>query len=212
MYIAIAGNIGSGKTSLTEILTERFKAKAYYEDVNNPYIADFYEDMNRWAFNFQIYFLGSRIKQTFEIHQSTGYVIQDRTIYEDAHIFADNLHQMGLMSSRDFGTYMKIFDLATNMIPTPDLLIYLRASVPTLVSQILKRGRSYEMTIDIDYLERLNNKYNNWINNIYKGEVLTIDIDDKDFIMNPGVIDGIITHIKHIEENKKTPCNSTTMD
>jgi len=203
MYIAIAGNIGSGKTSLTEILTERFKARAYYEDINNPYISDFYEDMNRWSFNFQIYFLGSRIKQTLEIQQREGYVIQDRTIYEDAHIFADNLHQMGLMSSRDFGTYMKIFDLATHLVPTPDLLIYLRASVPTLVSQILKRGRSYEMSIDIDYLERLNAKYNNWIENIYKGEVLTIDIDDKDFVMNPGIVDGIVAYIKDLEENKK---------
>ena len=203
MYIAIAGNIGSGKTSLTEILTERFRAKAYYEDINNPYISDFYDDMNRWSFNFQIYFLGSRIKQTLEIQQREGYVIQDRTIYEDAHIFADNLHQMGLMSSRDFGTYMKIFDLATHLVPTPDLLIYLRASVPTLVSQILKRGRSYEMSIDIDYLERLNTKYNNWIGNIYKGEVLTIDIDDKDFVMNPGIVDGIVAYIKDLEENKK---------
>ncbi len=203
MYIAIAGNIGSGKTSLTEILTERFRAKAYYEDINNPYISDFYDDMNRWSFNFQIYFLGSRIKQTLEIQQREGYVIQDRTIYEDAHIFADNLHQMGLMSSRDFGTYIKIYDLATHLVPTPDLLIYLRASVPTLVSQILKRGRSYEMSIDIDYLERLNTKYNNWIANIYKGEVLTLDIDDKDFVMNPGIVDGIVAYIKDLEENKK---------
>lgn len=203
MYIAIAGNIGSGKTSLTELLTERFKAKAYYEDINNPYISDFYEDMNRWSFNFQIHFLGSRIKQTLEIQERQGYVIQDRTIYEDAHIFADNLHQMGLMSSRDFGTYMKIYELATHLVPTPDLLIYLRASVPTLVSQILKRGRSYEMTIDIDYLERLNNKYNNWIENIYKGKVLTIDIDDKDFIMNPEIVDGIVAYIKDLEESKK---------
>lgn len=204
MYIAIAGNIGSGKTSLTEILTERFKAKAYYENINNPYIADFYEDMNRWSFNFQMHFLGSRIKQTLEIQEREGYVIQDRTIYEDAHIFADNLHQMGLMSSRDFDTYMKIYELATHLVPIPDVLIYLRASVPTLVSQILKRGRSYEMAIDIDYLERLNNKYNNWIDNIYKGRVLTIDIDNKDFIMNPGIVDSIVDHIRDIEESKKS--------
>lgn len=203
MYIAIAGNIGSGKTSLTELLTERFKAKAYYEDINNPYIADFYEDMSRWSFNFQIYFLGSRIRQTLDLQQREGYVVQDRTIYEDAHIFADNLHQMGLMSSRDFGTYMKIYELATHLVPVPDLLIYLRASVPTLVSQILKRGRNYEMSIDIDYLERLNNKYNNWIQNIYKGEVLTIDIDNKDFIMNPGVVDSIVAYIKDLGENNR---------
>ncbi len=198
MYIAISGNIGSGKTSLTEILTERFGAKACYEDTDNPYIADFYENMSRWAFNLQVYFLGSRIRQSLDIQRHEGFVVQDRTIYEDAHIFADNLHEMGLMSSRDFGTYMKIYELSNQFVPTPDLLIYLRASVPTLVSQILKRGRSYEMSIDLAYLERLNNKYNNWIDNIYKGEVLTIDIDNKDFIMHPEVVDNIVGHIKQL--------------
>mgnify|MGYP003623535443 CR=1 FL=1 len=203
MYIAISGNIGSGKTSLTELLAARLGGTALYEDTSNPYIADFYEDMNRWSFNFQIYFLGCRIRQGLKISHSQGYIIQDRTIYEDAHIFASNLHEMGLMASLYFDTYMKIFVNSVNLIPTPDLLIYLRGGVPTLVKQILKRGRSYEMAIDIDYLERLNNKYNNWINNIYKGEVLTIDIDDKDFILNPGIVDGIVAYIRDIEQTKK---------
>ncbi len=199
MYIAISGNIGSGKTSLTDLLTERLGATALYEETGNPYIADFYEDMKRWSFNFQIYFLGCRMKQGMTIRNTPGYIIQDRTIYEDALIFAANLHEMGLMSSRDFDTYMKIFELSGNLIPTPDLLIYLRASVPTLVSQILKRGRCYEMGIDIDYLERLNNKYNDWIDNRYAGRVLTIDIDNEDFILNPSIVDEIVDKIKGLE-------------
>lgn len=198
MYIAISGNIGSGKTSLTEILTEGLGATPLYEESGNPYIADFYEDMNRWSFNFQIYFLGCRMKQGLRIREIPGYIVQDRTIYEDAHIFAENLHEMGLMSTRDYSTYMKIFDLSANLIPTPDLLIYLRASVPTLVSQILKRGRSYEMGIDLEYLERLNNRYNHWIDHIYKGRVLTVDIDKEDFILNPSIADGILEHIRTI--------------
>ena len=151
MYVAISGNIGSGKTTLTGLLVDKFGAKACYETEDNPYIGDFYEDMSRWAFNLQVYFLGSRIKQTMDILREEGDVIQDRTIYEDAHIFADNLHEMGLISSRDFATYMKIFNLSTGLIRQPDVLVYLKASVPTLVSQILKRGRSYEMNIDISY-------------------------------------------------------------
>lgn len=198
MYIAISGNIGSGKTSLTELLTERLGATPLFEEIGNPYIADFYNDMNRWSFNFQIYFLGCRMRQGLQIKETSGYIVQDRTIYEDAYIFAENLHEMGLMSSRDFETYMKIFDLSANLVPTPDMLIYLRASVPTLVSQILKRGRSYEMGIDLDYLERLNNKYNNWIDNIYKGRVLTIDIDHEDFILAPSIVDDIVEHIKEL--------------
>lgn len=199
MYIAISGNIGSGKTSLTDLLTERLGATALYEETGNPYIADFYEDMKRWSFNFQIYFLGCRMKQGMTIRNTPGYIIQDRTIYEDALIFAANLHEMGLMSSRDFDTYMKIFELSGNLVPTPDLLIYLRASVPTLVSQILKRGRCYEMGIDIDYLERLNNKYNDWIDNRYAGRVLTIDIDNEDFILNPAIVDEIVNKIKGLK-------------
>lgn len=198
MYIAIAGNIGSGKTSLTQLLAQRFNARAYYEDIDNPYIGDFYDDMNRWSFNFQIYFLASRIKQTKDMLAGEGNVIQDRTIYEDAHIFAGNLHQMGLMSSRDFDTYMRIFDLTNGLVPQPDLLIYLKASVPTLVSQILKRGRNYEMGIDIDYLERLNKRYNDWIENSYKGKILTIDVDNNDFILNPSLIDEIETKVREM--------------
>lgn len=202
MYIAIAGNIGSGKTSLTEILTRRFGAKAYYEDSDNPYIGNFYEDMNRWSFNLQIYFLGARIEQSKEILNAGGDLFQDRTIYEDAHIFADNLHQMGLMSSRDFDTYMKIFKLGTSLIPKPDLLIYLKASVPTLINQIKKRGRAYEMSIDEAYLGRLNDKYDNWINNIYDGELLVVDMDSKDFIKNPEIADDIVAHIEKLKAAK----------
>ncbi len=199
MYIAISGNIGSGKTSLTEILTERLGATSLYEETSNPYIADFYEDMHRWSFNFQLYFLGSRLKQGMAIAGTPGYVIQDRTIYEDAHIFASNLHEMGLMASRDFETYMKIFELSESLVPMPDLLIYLRGSVPTLVSQILKRGRSYEMGIDLEYLERLNRKYDEWIDRKYRGRVMTIDIDREDFILTPSIVDRIIDRIKELE-------------
>ncbi len=200
MYIAIAGNIGSGKTSLTEILSAHYGAKAYYEDIDNPYIADFYEDMNRWSFNFQMFFLGSRINQTLQmLAESTGNVVQDRTIHEDAHIFAGNLHQMGLMSTRDYGTYMKIFTLATDLVPSPDILIYLKASVPTLVRQILKRGREYEKNIDLEYLERLNNRYNEWISS-YKGKLLTINIDEIDFVGKPEIVDTIIRNLDELDK------------
>ena len=205
MYIAIAGNIGSGKTTLTEILTERFGAKAYYEDVDNPYIGDFYEDMNRWSFNLQIRFLGSRIDQTMEMlaDKNQPMIIQDRTIYEDAHIFAGNLHEMGLMSSRDIDTYMRIFRLVTNLVPKPDLLIYLRASVPTLISQIRKRGRDYEMNIDEAYLNRLNTKYNHWIDTIYEGPVLTVDKDREDFVADPSVFERICAELDKLELQKR---------
>ena len=195
MYIAIAGNIGSGKTSLTGILAERTGARAYYEDSDNPYIGDFYEDMNRWSFNLQIYFLGQRIREAAAILSEGADLIQDRTIYEDAYIFASNLHGLGLMSSRDFETYMKIFDLATGLIRKHDLLIYLKASVPTLVKQIKKRGRAYEASIQEGYLEQLNRKYEEWINNIYQGEVMTIDVDTVNFIENPSLLDGVVARI-----------------
>ncbi len=197
MYIAIAGNIGSGKPTLTQMLTERYCAKAYYEESDNPYIGDFYNDMNRWSFNLQISFLGSRIQQTMEMlgDSRKGIIFQDRTIYEDAHIFADNLHEMGLMSSRDIETYMKIFRLITTLIPRPDLLIYLRAGVPTLISQIRKRGRDYEMNIDEAYLRRLNNKYNHWIDNIYEGDMLVIDKDHEDFVSDAAVFERICARI-----------------
>lgn len=196
MYIAIAGNIGSGKTTLTRILTERYDAKAYLEECNNPYIGDFYEDMNRWSFNLQIYFLGSRIQQTMDMLRDggKGVIFQDRTIFEDAHIFADNLHEMGLMATRDIETYMKIFRLVTTLIPRPDLLIYLKASVPTLISQIRKRGREYEMNIDELYLKRLNDKYDNWIENLYDGDVLVVDKDHEDF-SDPRVLEKICARL-----------------
>lgn len=199
MYIAIAGNIGSGKTTLTRILTEHYRAKAYLEECNNPYIGDFYDDMNRWSFNLQIYFLGSRIQQTMDMlsDREQGVIFQDRTIYEDAHIFASNLHEMGLMASRDIETYMKIFHLVTSLIPKPDLLIYLKAGVPTLTAQIRKRGREYEMNIDELYLQRLNDKYNYWIEHLYEGDVLVIDKDREDF-SDPAVLERIYSRLDAI--------------
>ena len=203
MYIAIAGNIGSGKTTRTEILTRRYGAKAYLEDTDNPYIGDFYEDMNRWSFNLQISFLGSRIRQTMDMLSENAEVIfQDRTVYEDAHIFADNLHRMGLMSSRDFGTYMKIFNLVTNLIPKPDLLIYLKAGVPTLTAQIRRRGRAYEMNIDEAYLSRLNEKYEHWINDLYDGEVFVIDKDREDFVSDPAVLEKLCARLDALRQNE----------
>ena len=181
-HIAIAGNIGSGKTTLTEQLSSHYKWDAHYEDVDdNPYLNDFYEDMQRWSFNLQVYFLNSRFNQVLDIRQSGKTVIQDRTIYEDAFIFAPNLHDMGLMPTRDYNSYVKLFKLMSSLVQPPDLLIYLRASVPTLVNRIQKRGRDYENTIRIDYLTRLNERYEAWVTNYTLGKLLVINVNDTDF-------------------------------
>lgn len=178
-HIAIAGNIGAGKTTLTQMLAKHYKWIPQFELVdNNPYLSDFYNDMQRWSFNLQIYFLNSRLKQLLEIQQSEQTVIQDRTIYEDAHIFAPNLHEMGLMSSRDFENYAHFFKTIKSMVKPPDLMIYLKASIPTLVDQIQKRGRIYEDNIRLDYLKRLNEHYNHWVDNYKDGKLLVIDIDN----------------------------------
>lgn len=185
MHIAVAGNIGVGKTTLTELLAKNFDWNPHYELVDdNPYLDDFYTDMQRWAFNLQVYFLNSRFGQLKEIQESGNNIIQDRTIYEDAQIFAPNLHAMGLMTSRDFENYKRLFDLMASFVKAPDLLIYLRASVPTLVRQIQARGRAYESSIRIDYLTRLNERYEAWISQYDKGKLLVIDTDDLDFMEN----------------------------
>ncbi len=181
MHIAIAGNIGSGKTTLTKMLAARYGWTPKFESVDfNPYLSDFYEDMSRWSFNVQIYFLNKRFKDVVDISKTDEVIIQDRTIYEDARIFAPNLHDMGLMSSRDFETYSDLFDLMMSLVKMPDLLIYLKSSIPNLVSQIQKRGREYEKTIRIDYLTGLNERYDKWIDS-YKGHLLVIDADKYKF-------------------------------
>ena len=185
MHIAVAGNIGVGKTTLTTLLAKNFNWEPHFESVdNNPYLDDFYTDMQRWAFNLQVYFLNSRFGQLKDIQASGKNIIQDRTIYEDANIFAPNLHAMGLMTSRDFENYTSLFDLMASFVEAPDLLIYLRASVPTLVKQIQARGREYESSIRIDYLTRLNERYEAWISEYTQGKLLIIDTDDLDFSQN----------------------------
>ena len=182
MHIAIAGNIGAGKTTLTKLLAKHYGWQTHFEDVEqNPYLNDFYEDMQRWSFNLQIYYLNSRFTQVQEIQQSETTVIQDRTIYEDAFIFAPNLHSMGLMTTRDFENYFSLFNLMDSFVSSPDLLIYLRASVPTLVNQIQSRGRDYEESIRLDYLKRLNERYEAWISTYDKGKLLIIDVDENNF-------------------------------
>ena len=182
MHIAVAGNIGSGKTTLTNMLSKHYGWETHFEDVeHNPYLNDFYHDMHRWSFNLQIYYLNSRFTQVQEIKSTEQTVIQDRTIYEDAFIFAPNLHSMGLMTTRDFENYFSLFTLMDSFVSAPDLLIYLRASVPTLVNQIQQRGREYEESIRLDYLKRLNERYEAWISTYDKGKLLIIDIDNNRF-------------------------------
>lgn len=196
MHIAIAGNIGSGKTTLTKLLSKHFGWKAHFEDVDtNPYLNSFYEDMQRWSFNLQVYFLNSRFRQVIKIRQSGKTVIQDRTIYEDAYIFAPNLHSMNLMSTRDFENYSSLFELMSTFIQPPDLLIYLRSTVPNLVNQIQKRGREYEESIRLDYLKLLNERYEGWITKYDLGKLLIIDVDDINFEANAEELGMVIEKI-----------------
>ena len=185
MHIAIAGNIGSGKTTLTKMLAAHYGWMPKFESVDyNPYLADFYEDMERWSFNLQIYFLNKRFQDVVEISKHSEVIIQDRTIYEDARIFAPNLHAMGLMSTRDFESYTDLFDLMMSLVNPPDLLIYLRSSIPNLIAQIQKRGREYERSIRIDYITGLNQRYEDWIKD-YKSRLLVIDVDNIKFENKP---------------------------
>jgi deoxyadenosine/deoxycytidine kinase len=196
MHVAIAGNIGSGKTTLTGLLAKQYKWTAHYEDVDtNPYLQSFYEDMRRWSFNLQIYFLNSRFRQVVDIRKKGKSVIQDRTIYEDAFIFAPNLHDMGLMTTRDFENYSSLFELMASFIQPPDLLIYLKASVPTLVNQIQKRGREYENSIRLDYLKSLNDRYDAWIESYKEGKLLVVDVDNLNFSDNPEDLGFVIEKI-----------------
>jgi len=185
MHIAVAGNIGSGKTTLTKLLAKQFNWLAEYEGTEeNPYLTSFYEDMQRWAFNVQVFFLNARIRQVVEIRNKKKPVIQDRTIYEDAYIFAPNLHEMGLMATRDFDNYISLFNLVSSFIQPPDLLIYLKAGTSTLVNQIQKRGRKYENTIRLDYLQSLNERYDEWADSYNLGKILVIDVDTCNFHEN----------------------------
>jgi deoxyadenosine/deoxycytidine kinase len=195
-HIAVAGNIGAGKTTLSEMLSNHYDWTVMYEDTNtNPYLSDFYNDMKRWSFNLQIYFLNSRYQQILNIRAGEKTVIQDRTIYEDAYIFAPNLHDMGLMAERDFNNYFELFRLMSTQVAAPDLLIYLRSSIPTLVDHIQKRGREYEGSMSLDYLKRLNEKYENWINDYTEGKLLIINVDNLDFKSRPEDFGSIIEKV-----------------
>jgi deoxyadenosine/deoxycytidine kinase len=195
-HVAIAGNIGAGKTTLTTQLAKHFGWTPHYEETdNNPYLEDFYADMKRWSFNLQVYFLNSRYSQVLDIQRGAKTIIQDRTIYEDANIFAPNLFDMGLMSERDFNNYFSLFELMSSQVNAPDLLIYLKASIPTLVDHITKRGRDYESTMSIDYLRNLNERYDNWINKYTAGKLLIINADEIDFLDKPEDLGIIIEKV-----------------
>ena len=196
-HIAIAGNIGAGKTTLTTQLAKHFNWQPHFEDVeDNPYLADFYHDMHRWSFNLQVYFLNSRYRQILGIQRGEKTIIQDRTIYEDAHIFAPNLHEMGLMSKRDFENYFTLFEIMLEQVSPPDLLIYLKASIPTLVGHIQQRGRDYEGSISLDYLKKLNERYDSWISTYSEGKLLVINADEIDFINRPEDLGEVISKVQ----------------
>ncbi len=196
-YIGVAGNIGAGKTTLSEKLAKHFKWEVHYESTDdNPYLSDFYNDMRRWSFHLQIYFLNSRYRQLLHILRGDQIVIQDRTIYEDAYIFAPNLHQMGLMEKRDFENYCQLFELMASQVQPPDLLIYLKAGIPTLVDHIEKRGRDYEGSMSLDYLKRLNDRYEEWIAGYKEGPLLIIDADNIDFDENPEDMGKVINLVQ----------------
>ncbi len=195
-HVAVAGNIGAGKTTLSELLSKHYDWHVQYEDTStNPYLSDFYNDMKRWSFNLQIYFLHSRYQQILQIRNGKNTVVQDRTIYEDANIFAPNLHDMGLMSTRDFNNYQSLFETMASQVKGPDLLIYLKANIPTLVEHIQTRGRDYEGNMSLDYLKKLNQRYNNWISNYRAGKLLVIDVNDLDFKNNKEDLGVIISKI-----------------
>ncbi|MGB0293260.1 MAG: deoxynucleoside kinase [Flavobacteriaceae bacterium] len=197
MHIAIAGNIGAGKTTLTDLLAKHYNWTPQFEDVvENPYLNDFYTHMERWSFNLQIYFLNTRFRQILNIRKGDQTVIQDRTIYEDAHIFAPNLHSMGLMTKRDFDNYQELFSLMESLVQPPDILIYLRSSIPNLVKQIHKRGRDYESGISIEYLSKLNERYEMWVESYTKGKLIIFDVDDLNFVDNSDDLGKIINRIE----------------
>lgn len=206
MYIAVSGNIGSGKTSLVEMLSQRLGYEPFFERIDNPYLDSFYQDMARWSFNLQMSFLSKKTVQVTEIMRSTHNIIQDRTIFEEAYVFVRNLNRMGLMTTQDYELYMSFFDLLSGNIRLPDLIVYLKASIPTLISQIRRRGREYEMGIEPEYLEGLNTLYDDWINNLYPGRVLTIDVDEYDFVLSKEhfdiITDKITAEIEAVEKSK----------
>ena len=204
MHVVIAGNIGAGKTSLTEILQKHYNWEALFEDVvENPYLDDFYSEMERWSFNLQIYFLNSRFRQILEIQKNGKNVVQDRSIYEDAHIFAPNLHSMGLMTHRDLNNYLAVFERMESLVKGPDLMIYLRSSISNLVSQIHKRGRDYENTISIEYLSRLNERYEAWVHGYDKGKMIIIDVDNLDFVDNKNDLQTVLNIIDPEDKSLK---------